>query len=74
MNSNINEINKTDIFLIGFHKHAELFIANKSRYASAELNLEDLIVLRKKVTEEIIKMMRDDKSRESNSHRRTLAE
>jgi hypothetical protein len=62
MDSNINEINNSDVFLIAMPKCSELFIANKSKYISTTLNLKDLILLRKKVTEEILRLMKNDKT------------
>lgn len=54
--SNVDRIKESDVYVISFPDKAEIFIANKNRYASSMLNLEQLKALRKSISDEIIKL------------------
>lgn len=50
------KIGETDLFLISYKEKSELFFANDNKYVSVMLKLDELKELRKKVTEEIIRI------------------
>ncbi len=48
------------VYFQGYTNHADLYVTDDDNYVCVKLNLDEMISLRRKITEQIIKMKLND--------------